>query len=155
MTPSGLLIVEGHVLRGVQPKAGSGVLVVTAGRVMIERSKDFLIPPDATSGLQSGPLLVDPGGVLGIGSNDSNRVPRTTVCLADGNVLIVVVEGGLSLYEVAELLVAPSKQGGFGCERALNLDGGPSTQASLAAGGQSMEVAGEWNLLSAVQVRQR
>ena len=122
---------------------------------MIERSKDFVIPPSIDGGFQSGPLLVDPGGVFGIGSNDFNRVPRSAVCVAGDKVVFAVVEGGLSLFELAKLLIASPAQGGFGCERALNLDGGPSTQASLAAGNGTFEVAGKWNVLSALGVRRR
>jgi uncharacterized protein YigE (DUF2233 family) len=155
LTPSGLLIIGGRLLRDVEPHAGSGVLVTRGGSVTIERSKGFAVPPSVDGGFQSGPLLVDPGGVLGIGSNDFNRVPRSAVCVAGDKIVFSVVEGGLSLYELAKLLIASPAQGGFGCERALNLDGGPSTQASLAAGHGAFEVAGKWNVLSALGVRRR
>jgi tetratricopeptide (TPR) repeat protein len=89
LTPSGLLIIDGQVLRGVQSGAGSGVLIASGDRVTIDRSEDFVPRPEARSGFQSGPLLVDPGGVLGIKLNDFNRVPRTAVCLAGDEVVIV------------------------------------------------------------------
>ena len=49
-------------------------------------------------------------------------MPRSAVCVAENRIVFVVVEGGLSLYELAKLLIASPAQGGFGCERALNLD---------------------------------
>jgi hypothetical protein len=56
--------------------------------------------------------------------------------------VIIAVDGGLSLYQLATLLAAPAADGGLGCDVALNLDGGPSTQASSRAGSQNLDILG-------------
>lgn len=155
VTPSGFLMVDGHVLGQVRPGKGSGVLVAFDDRLTIGLSRTFELPRGARSGVQSGPLLVDPGGTPGIKRNDFNRVPRTGVCLAGNEVMLFAIEGGISLYEFAELLVGLPNHAGVRCERALNLDGGPSTQVAMAAGGETVAISGLWNLQSAIQVSRR
>ena len=62
------------------------------------------------SAVQAGPMVVDPGAKNGIYVNDYNRHDRTSVCLSRaGNVIIVVVKGGLSLFELGEILVDPGQ----------------------------------------------
>jgi hypothetical protein len=80
---------------------------------------------------------------------------RTSVCATPQAVVFVVVQGGLSLYELADLLAAPAASGGFTCAAALNLDGGPSTQASFSAHGESIEIPGLWRTQNAIVVRPR
>ena len=63
---------------------------------------------------------------------------------------IIVITGGLSLYETGELLASPEADGGFGCDRALNLDGGPSTQASFAWEAEVLEIPGRWKVPNAL-----
>lgn len=155
MTPAGLLVVGGALLGAAHPGAGSGALVVEEGVPRIVWAKEVEPGPKVGAALQSGPFLVDPGGGFGIKKNDFNRVPRTAVCAGPLGVVVVVVEGGLSLYEVAQLMADPTDQGGLGCERALNLDGGPSTQASFLVGGVGLEVQGVWKLHHALVARAR
>jgi uncharacterized protein YigE (DUF2233 family) len=105
--------------------------------------------------VQSGPILIEPNGAAGIRSNDGVRTMRTSVCATPQAVVFVVVQGGLSLYELADLLAAPAASGGFACAAALNLDGGPSTQASFSAHGESIEIPGLWRTQNAIVVRPR
>ena len=92
------------------------------------------------SAVQCGPLLVDPGGRMGIRRNDFDRQNRTAICLRPGSIVVVVAEGGLSLFELAEVLSASQANGGLGCDVALNLDGGPSTQAVFRSEKERMAV---------------
>jgi hypothetical protein len=62
---------------------------------------------------------------------------------------MIAVEGGLSLFQLATLLAAPE---GVGCDVALNLDGGPSTQALFRAGGRRIAVEGGWPVANALIV---
>ena len=91
--------------------------------------------------------MVDPGGRNGIYRNNFDRQNRSVVCIqGDGRPVVVQVSGGLSLYEVGEMLSSPDADGGLGCERAINLDGGPSSQISVLAGGIGLEVTGLWKV---------
>jgi hypothetical protein len=49
-------------------------------------------------------------------------------------------------------MAAPIVDGGLGCDVALNLDGGPSTQASSRAGSQNLDVFGGTNVQNALIV---
>jgi Phosphodiester glycosidase len=69
--------------------------------------------------------------------------------------VIVVVMGGLSLFEMGEVLSAREADGGFDCERALNLDGGPSTAVSFSMDGKSVEVKGRWKISDGLAVKSR
>ena len=153
LTPSGLLIVDGTIVRDVTEK-GSGILFATADGVGIVRRQDFRAA-GVIHAVQSGPLLVDPGGKLGIYKEDFDRQRRSAVCLDGGAMRIVMVEGGLSLLELARVLSTPRDAGGLACDVALNLDGGPSTQAVVQAGGREMALVGRWRIQNALVVTRR
>ena len=114
----------------------------------VETASDLRGIEDA---VQVGPLVVDPGGKNGIRRNDFDRQNRSVVCRqVGGSVAIIVITGGLSLYETGDLLAASEADGGFGCDRALNLDGGPSTQASFAWEAEVLEIPGRWKVPNAL-----
>ena len=79
---------------------------------------------------------------------------RTTIRNRDtsGEIIIIVVDGGLSLFEMGEILSERETEGGFSCEQALNLDGGPATQVSFAGGGEKLELPGRWKVPNALVV---
>ena len=153
LTPSGLLIVDGALIREVTDK-GSGVVFATTDGVGIVRRQDFRAA-GVVHAVQSGPLLVDPGGKLGIYKEDFDRQSRSAICLVGDAIRIVMVEGGLSLLELARVLSSPRDAGGLACDVALNLDGGPSTQAVVHAGGREMALVGRWRIQNALVISRR
>ena len=153
LTPSGLLIVDGAVVRDVTDK-GSGIVLATADGVGIVRRQDFRAA-GVVQAVQSGPLLVDPGGKLGIYKEDFDRQNRSAICLDGSAIRIVMVEGGLSLLELARVLSSPREAGGLACEVALNLDGGPSTQAVARIGSQELSLVGRWRIQNALVIARR
>ena len=155
LTPSGLLIVNGDMRHPYRKKAGSGALLVAGDRVSVDWSKSASAGQTWTHALQVGPMVVDPGGKNGIRANNNKPVERSAVCQADDRLIFIVVDGGMSLFELGEILSERDTNGGFGCERALNLDGGPSTQASFAIGSQRAEVTGDWPVQNAIVVTRR
>jgi hypothetical protein len=74
---------------------------------------------------------------------------RTAVC-AGGARAVVVVTTPAQALDLAELLARPRDRGGFGCTDALNLDGGPSTQASVRLPGLNLDVPGGWGVPNAL-----
>ena len=76
-------------------------------------------PAAARWAIQSGPILVEPGGVLGIRSTGASA-PRTVLALRIPGACEVVSTGSVTLKDLALSLIAR------GVERAINLDGGPS-----------------------------
>ena len=153
LTPSGLLIIDGALIRDVTDK-GSGIVFTTTDGVGIVRRQDFRAA-GVIHAVQSGPLLVDPGGKLGIYKEDFDRQSRSAICLVGDAVRIVMVEGGLSLLELARVLSSPRDAGGLACEVALNLDGGPSTQAVVQAGGRETALVGRWRIQNALVISRR
>jgi uncharacterized protein YigE (DUF2233 family) len=103
--------------------------------------------------LQVGPILVDPGGKFAMKQNDYQRLNRSAICLTKDDVVIVTLFGGISLYDFAELFASSPKDGGFGCDSALNLDGGPSTQVSFSDGSASFEQVGRWRISNAIVIQ--
>ena len=152
LTPSGLLVIDGRTVAPEHERAGSGIVYSNAGGVAIAyRAK---APPRSRMdhALQVGPILVDPGGKVGIYKNSHDRQNRSALCLRTGAIVLDVVDGGLSLYQLAHLLAARSGDGGLGCDVALNLDGGPSTQALFRSGSRRIEVPGDWPVQNALVV---
>jgi len=86
--------------------------------------------------IQSFPLLVEAEGKSGIYRDDGRRAARTIACLVGAVLHFIVIAAprgdGPTLFETAELLREPLP-GGFGCRRALNLDGGPSSGVWFSA----------------------
>jgi uncharacterized protein YigE (DUF2233 family) len=125
----------------------TGILYRRDGRLGIMPASQYRPDERFEAAVQTGPLVVDPGGKNGIYRNNFDRQNRSVVCIqGDGRPVIVQVSGGLSLYEVGEMLSSPDAGGGLGCERAINLDGGPSSQISVLAGGIGLEVTGLWKV---------
>lgn len=139
--PSGLLLSNGVTLGRIAPRGGSGVLTLRRGLASVEASDGF--PEDFAGELavQCGPRLVEEGGIVGIHRDDGRRFARTAACVRDrGRTLDLVLTWNLDaplrgpgLQWLARRLAGPSPTGDpTGCERALNLDGGPSTGFRLA-----------------------
>jgi hypothetical protein len=124
--PDGLLELAGVVQQplrsGLSGVVGSAVddapVVLPAAGIDTAKLRDAL---------QSGPFLVDPGGANGIRRDDGQRARRSLVILGK-NRIGVGVTTRCGLYDLASALVrSPWSFGVDRVERALNLDGGPST----------------------------
>ena len=160
LTPVGLHVVEGRMLQPFDADKArnplTGVLFSKNGEVAIVPAREFDRDGAVDMALQAGPLVVDPGGANGIRRNAYDRLNRSAVCSGfDGHTLIVQASGGLSLYEFGEILATKQADGGFGCERAINLDGGPSSQVSMDYNGAVLEVPGLWRVNSGLVLELR
>lgn len=133
----GLLIQDGKLIADITTNPIlSGILTIQENIIDIVETSQFKledISPDAFA-LQSGPRLVEHGGINGIQKPDlanttDSRVRRSAVCIQpNGDVAFLITEPkktGLYLYEMADVAI---KQG---CDIALNLDGGPASSISL------------------------
>ena len=152
LSPSGLLIVDGRTEARQHERAGSGVIYANAKGVGIAYRKDFRELSGVEQAVQAGPILVDPGGIKGIYKNVGGRFNRSAICLRGESFTAFVVEGGISLFQLADLLSLPIAEGGFGCDVAINLDGGPSTQAILRAGSRQSGIDGGTTVQNALVV---
>jgi uncharacterized protein YigE (DUF2233 family) len=151
LSPVGMLVVGGREINAFDAAKAknplTGILYRRDGKLGIMPASQYRPDDRFEAAVQTGPLVVDPGGRNGIYRNNFDRQNRSAVCIqGDGRPVIVQVSGGLSLYEVGEMLSSPDAGGGLGCERAINLDGGPSSQISVLAGGIGLEVTGLWKV---------
>lgn len=149
-TPSGLIF-AGNTLHGpVTSHGGSGIFCITQATPSIIWTKDSINPAEYTLALQSGPVIVEPGGRQGVYGNSYRRCSRSAIGIAEGKVVFAVIEGnngsGLSLYEFAEFL----RSDPIGCDAALNLDGGSSTQVHCLHTAAPVSVSGLWKINSAI-----
>jgi hypothetical protein len=105
--------------------------------------------------IQSFPVLVRPGGVMGFPAEADDGTPaRRTVVAQDGggNVLFIVAPGGyLGLHELAVFLA----ESDLAIDVALNLDGGGSTGMWLAAGDARVEIDSFTPVPSVISVQRR
>ena len=152
--PVGLLRVGGRNFSQAWDRAG-GIATIEDGRVKLSASSAG-VPERAENVLQSKPMLIEPGGKWAMNTNQGHLRPRSLLCvLANGEVVVVVVRGaGMSLYEVGWLMRAPETGGYFGCDAALALDGGGSTQLWVA-GHDDLSFRGETPVHNALILRRR
>ena len=143
----GIRIAEGRTLSGSSGSKG-GVFYVQAGRAHIVASTDFTPNSHITQAVQCGPRLVEHGRPQQLKPQFARR---TGIGIQlDGRVVVAVADYSMSLPEWARLWASPE---GLNCIDALNLDGGPSTQLSLHAGTQNVEILGGWPVPDAVVIR--
>lgn len=89
--------------------------------------------------IQAGPLLVEQNkqSVCRPAANPETSV-RTSLCITGdaatgASLKVVVTQGPVSLFDLAEWLRSPAPQGGLGCRVAMNLGGDTSSAAALFA----------------------
>ncbi|HIO92854.1 MAG TPA: hypothetical protein EYG68_08445, partial [Leucothrix mucor] len=73
--------------------------------------------------MQAGPYIIDPNGLLGIHNNNHKRHQRTVIASTRSGDILVISTAPISLYNLAHALQTEFPE----IERALNLDGGPSS----------------------------
>jgi uncharacterized protein YigE (DUF2233 family) len=145
--PVGLLVVDGKVYSRLSSAKGSSTPLFGTSAFSTYRWSGILcqdrkggkwdIVPAANyvnrqcyQALQAGPVLVEPGGKIGIAATEPQRskpYSRTAVCLSDGLLRFVVVKDPTHLYPLARWLSASERSGGLGCRVALNLSGESSS----------------------------
>ncbi len=150
LRPTGLVIARKKTVH--RRGGGSGIVYDKRGRVGISWSRATQAWRGADDALQAGPLLVDPGGRHGIRRDSGRLARRSVLCLLhDGRFVILVSRSSVTLFDLATILVR-ARPYGIGCERAINLDGGPSTQVATNFGGEIGGVAGLSRVVNAILV---
>ncbi len=125
--PVGLLISDGKLIAPFRKaRLLSGVLLVAKGRIELLRSAEYSSRKGALAALQSGPFLVESGQVIA-GLNATRSARRTFVFTGSGDHAAVGFCSGVTLAELAEILVTPRVVPDLKVQRALNLDGGSSS----------------------------
>jgi uncharacterized protein YigE (DUF2233 family) len=126
-SPTGLCKINGKAFSEQMSGKLSGFVVLDKAGCMslLVRADDITSYPDV---IQAGPYVIDPGGRIGIRSNDGVRAERTLIGKTKDNRLLVLVTKPISLFELALSIKVAIPE----VERLLNLDGGPSTAIKTA-----------------------
>ncbi|MBI2895938.1 MAG: phosphodiester glycosidase family protein [Deltaproteobacteria bacterium] len=119
--PSGLLVQDGRTLSPMTERGGSGIWIVRGRRSSIAPRADYRATPAPDLAVQGGPILIEPGGRLGIRAGRGPTAARTAICVTRRETSVYVTWERITLHRLARVLKAQ------GCDAALNLDGGPST----------------------------
>jgi uncharacterized protein YigE (DUF2233 family) len=134
-TPLGLLIVDGQ-RRNKLRSVDWGVFTIDGNGASIRHTTEWADGPTVRQALQSGPRLVVDGKALALKKQTARR---TAVCvMPDGGIKLAVLPSNTAAAALAAFLE------GLGCEDALNLDGGPSTQLHLQRAGIVVDEPGGW-----------
>ncbi len=139
---TGLLVSGGRVYGTSYAGFGGMFAVLPDGRVEIRWlvARPYHPTEVLVEAVQSFPLLVRPGGVLGFPSDaDDGRTARRTVVAQDrrGRVLCIIARDGFfSLHALARWLL----ESDLDLDVALNLDGGQSTGLYLWTGGAVVQI---------------
>ena len=153
----GLLVSDGRVW-GTPYGDFAGMFAVTADdQVSVRWLQERPYNPDEPlrEALQSFPVLIKPGGVMGFPADaDDGRPARRTVVAQDRQrriLFIVAPYGYLSLHELAHFLV----ESDLDLDVALNLDGGYSTGLWLKTADKAVEIASLVSVPSVISVDYR
>jgi len=131
--PDGLTVVNGRAV-GRTFNGFGGMLAITASgaelRWLVE--KPYNPYERLQAGLQSFPILVQPGGQLGFGAERENHVSARRTVIAqdkDGHILLMVAPlGYFTLHQLSVYLT----ESDLNLDIAINLDGGGSTGILVA-----------------------
>jgi hypothetical protein len=125
--PDGLLIRGGVTVSPARADFSGAVGSLENGLPFVVRTKDIARMGNVRDAQQSDPFIIDPGGIVGIHSDRGVRARRSVVLLGAGKIAFVATSA-CGLLELADAMIrTPRTFGVASIERALNLDGGPST----------------------------
>jgi len=92
------------------------------------------VPDSSADMLQTKPMMIEPGGKWAMRSNLGEVKHRSIFCRLETGVIILatITRGGMSLFEAGWVMRSEVDGGYFGCDSAVALDGGRSTQMWFA-----------------------
>ena len=157
LNPIYALKVGGTILNPYRGETTGGALVIDdAGAHILTAQSIEANWEHARDVVYSKPVMLEPGRKFAMMYNDYDRRSRTAVCTTnDGKFIVLVVSGGVSLFELADFLRDRDGRQGLPCDAALALTGGPSAQASFSLGERTIDIQGSWPVYDALVVTPR
>ncbi|MDH4128692.1 MAG: phosphodiester glycosidase family protein [Spirochaetota bacterium] len=155
--PLGLQINNGKIISNLlRTKNGDlvdgGVFYIANHVPMIIHTKKFVYDTNISLAIQSRPRLVHLGKVLPRLKNQIAR--RSFIGITRDNYIVIGVteDGEAYADDIGKILSMEESLGGVGCEYALNLDGGSSTQFYLNYKDFQKEIKGNQQVPNALAV---
>jgi len=148
--PLGLIIQDSVVINPVS-RADWGIFLMEKGEPKIIHTRDYRYNPSISQALQVGPRLVVNGKIVKLKTQVSRR---SALGITRDKTLVLLVSEDSVVYadDLAKIMRLSPSEGGLGCESALNLDGGPSSQFYLNYKGFEDSVEGGSEVPSAVGI---
>ena len=150
-TPTGLEVIAGHrrgrlaTSQRLLVKGPDGWDVIHPSEFRADAAWDYV--------LQSGPILIERSGVLGIRHDGGPVARRSAVCVGPTSVTLAATDATITLYAWARTLWDHDHRRHFDCPVALNLDGGPST--GFYAEGGVPTLSEEWPVANVLVIQSR
>jgi hypothetical protein len=119
--PSGVLKVAGVVVESNISNKLSGSLIFNKHGNIDLALMNSVKMPDWDNVLQNGPFIVDPGGGLGIRSNDGKIADRVCLAVYENGDCAIIYAKDMSLFVLATKIHRNEKK----LKSVLNMDGGP------------------------------
>ena len=150
--PLGLRIQHGQQRSPIKSISWWGVFYIRNHRPYIVAQRRFKHDEQVTFALQAGPRLLANGNVLRL---KPGAAQRSMVCITTtGKVILAVTQHTLiSTTDLAKLSRQSNQQGGLGCQDALNLDGGSSTQLYANVGDFVLDLSGFDRVADAIFIK--
>ena len=143
----GLAVAEGRLIASGKRQSW-GALVVDDKRARIVLGAELGDPLAHRLVVQGIPRLIVGGTIQQL---KPQLAERTAVC-AEGRIVVLVVSTKAETTAFARFLADPPDKGGLGCRDALNLDGGPSTQAVVKLPTLALSLPSGWGVPNALIV---
>jgi len=148
--PLGLRISNYQTLNLLKPISWWGIFYLRKQQAKIQAAKSFHPQKDIEFAVQSGPRLLISGKSPRL---HPGFAERTALCILPNHEIVVVISQyfPLSLQQLADILKASP----LGCQDALNLDGGSSTQFLANFSGFHRHMPGLASVADAIAVIKR
>ncbi len=130
LRPLGMQVKKGKMIKGIRNVDG-GVFYLKYNLPYIQHTKDLKYDKDITFAIQGRPRLVENGKPIPMLKEQTAK--RTFIAITQNNNVVIGVTEDSSAYadDLAKVLAIPKEKGGVGCQYALNMDGGSSSQLYL------------------------
>lgn len=147
----GLLIDEGKIVSPLKNTSWWSVFYVKNGRPYITHTNSFNASSSVSMAVQSGPRLVVDGAIPKL---KPSVAERSAICVTSKKEVVLIATENVFIQptDLAEYLRKPLSSDGLGCQSALNLDGGSSTQIYAKVGSFNLDVSGFNRVTNAVVV---
>lgn len=149
MNPIGLRISGGKKLQKIQNTSWWGIFYVRNQRPYLSTPTQFPKHRRVDFAIQGGPRLLINGQIPKL---KKGLAERTAICSTRSGQVVLIASDKLPLEtdRLASIISKSSKNNGFDCFNALNLDGGNSTQLNAIVGNFSLSIRGFSSITDAV-----
>ena len=152
--PLGLRIQHGNIRSPLKNTSWWGIFYIKNHQAHIINPKQYHAHINPDFAIQAGPRLVINGNLPSL---KGGYAERSALCIVPtGEVAVIITERApLTATQFAQILQRPLAQGGIGCQDALNLDGGSSSQLYVKLPNFSLSVISFHDITDAITIKPR